>query len=235
MELEQTQTLNLMNEKNQNEFLNSTLWKTINNGIDIGIRYLLPDLIEDEIIDLKDNLINFGLKEGIKKSIDSVIETGKEAIGIFSGNFENINQIQRTIKNGGVIDKVSDVLDTVIDKVEDSGKINNTVSRALKKGKTSILSSVERNIEATLDNQINSAKKVEKYIGNWKEYYNKKDFQGMQKEYNKMEKELKELVPIENTLNNARYIENIHNLIKNKGENFELTKDELELAKKLNI
>lgn len=233
MELEQTQTLNLMNEKNQNEFLNSTLWKTINNGIDIGIRYLLPDLIEDEIIDLKENLINFGLREGIKKSIDSVIETGKEAIGIFSGNFENINQIQRTIKNGGVIDKVSDVLDTVIDKVEDSGKISNTVSRALKKGKTSILSSVERNIEATLDNQVNSAKKVEEYIENWKEYYNKKDFSGMQKEYNKMEKELRELVPIENTINNARYIENIHNLIKNKGQNFELTEDELELASKL--
>ena len=233
MSLELNTELNLLNRNNQNEFLNSTLWKTINNGIDIGIRYLLPDLIEDEIIDLKNNLINYGLKDGIKKSIDSVIETGKEAIGIFSGNFENINQIQRTIKNGGVIDKISDVLDTVIDKVEDSGKINNTVSKALKKGKTSILSSVERSIEATLNNQINSAKNIENYIENWNEYYNKKDFNGLQKEYNKMERELKELIPIENTLKNARYIENIHNLIKNNGQNFELTKEELELARKL--
>ena len=68
MEIGQDIQLNLTNEKNQNEFLNSTLWKTINNGIDIGIRYLLPDLIEEEIIELKDNLINFGLKDGIKKS-----------------------------------------------------------------------------------------------------------------------------------------------------------------------
>lgn len=234
MSLELNTELNLVNRNNQNEFLNSTLWKTINNGIDIGIRYLLPDLIEDEIIDLKNNLINYGLKDGVKKSIDSVIETGKEAIGIFSGNFENINQIQRTIKNGGVIDKISNVLDTVIDKVEDSGKINNTVSRALKKGKNSVLSSVERNIEATLNNQINSAKNIENYIENWNEYYNKKDFNGMQKEYNKMERELKELIPIENTLKNARYIENIHNLIKNNGQNFELTKEELELARKIN-
>lgn len=67
VELVQDMQLNLVNEKNQNEFLNSTLWKTINNGIDIGLRYLLPDLIEDEIIELKDNLINFGLKDGIKK------------------------------------------------------------------------------------------------------------------------------------------------------------------------
>lgn len=235
MELVQDMQLNLVNEKSQNEFLNSTLWKTINNGIDIGLRYLLPDLIEDEIIELKDNLINFGLKDGIKKSIDSVIETGKEAIGIVTGNFENVTQIQKVVKNGGIIDKVSDVLDVVIEKGEKKGKISNTVGKALKKGKTSILSSVERNIESTLNNQINSAKNVEKYIDNWKEFYGKQDFEGMQKEYYKMERELKELVPIENTLKNARYIENIHNLIKNNGKNFELNEEELELAKKLAI
>ena len=227
--------LNLVNEKSQNEFLNSTLWKTINNGIDIGLRYLLPDLIEDEIIELKDNLINFGLKDGIKKSIDSVIETGKEAIGIVTGNFENVTQIQKVVKNGGIIDKVSDVLDVVIEKGEEKGKISTTIGKALKKGKTSILSSVERNIESTLNNQINSAKNVEKYIDNWKEFYGKQDFDGMQKEDYKMERELKELVPIENTLKNARYIENIHNLIKNNGKNFKLNEEELELAKKLAI
>ena len=235
MELDQEINVNLLKENNQNEFLESTLWKTINNGIDIGLRYLLPDLIEDEIIELKDNLINFGLKDGIKKSIDSVIETGKEVIGIFSENFENVTQIQKVVKNGGIIDKVSDVLDVVIEKGEEKGKINNTIGKALKKGKTSILSSVERNIESTLNNQINSAKNVEKYINNWKEYYSNKDFDGMQKEYYKLEKELKELVPIENTINNARYIENIHNLIKNNGKNFDLSSEELELAKKLAI
>ena len=50
------------------------------------------------------NLINFGLKDGIKKSIDSVIETGKEAVGIVTGNFENVTQIQKVVKNGGIID-----------------------------------------------------------------------------------------------------------------------------------
>lgn len=233
MKLEQNVDINLINEKNQNEFLNSTLWKTINNGIDIGLRYLLPDLIEDEIIELKNNLINFGLKDGIKKSIDSVIETGKEAVGILSGNFENVTQIQKAIQNGGIIDKVSDVLDVAIEKGVEKGKINTTVGKALKKGKTSLLSSVERNIEKTLNNQISSAKNVEKYINNWKECYNNQDFEGMQKEYYKMERELKELVPIENTIKNARYIENIHNLIKNNGKNFELSTEELELAEKL--
>ena len=235
MELENTQNLNLNIEKEQNDFLNSTLWKTINNGIDIGLRFLLPDLIEDEIIDLKNNLINFGLKEGIKKSIDSVIETGKEAIGIFSGNFQNITQIQRAVKNGGILDKVSDVLDVVIDKGEEMGKINYSVGRALKKGKSSILSSVERNIESTLNNQINCAKNLEKYIDNWKASFENRDFDGMQKEYLKIERTRKELVPIENTLNSARYVENLHNLVKNNGGNFDLSEEELNLARTLAI
>ena len=56
---------------------------------------------------LKDNLINYGLKDGIKKSIDDAINIGKSTIGIVTGNFENINQVQNAIKTGGIIDNVS--------------------------------------------------------------------------------------------------------------------------------
>ncbi len=233
MELENSIYMNLNLEKKQNEFLNSTLWKTINNGIDIGLRYLLPDLVEDEIIDLKDNLINYGLKDGIRKSINSVIETGKEAIGIISGNFENIGQIQKVIKNGGLIDKIDNFLDKTLDKAINSGKINQTIGKIVKTGKSSVLSSVERNIESTLNSQVENSKNIEKYMNNWKKYFNDRNFSGMEKEYTKLEKELKSLVPIETTIKNARYIENIHNLIKNNGQNFELSEQELELANKI--
>ena len=47
MEIKLEQNNQLILEKEQNKFLNSTLWKTINNGIDIGLRYLLPDIVED--------------------------------------------------------------------------------------------------------------------------------------------------------------------------------------------
>ena len=233
--LENNLTNDVSLEKKQNNFLQSNVGKAINTGLNIGLRYVLPDLIEDDVIEIKDTIIKNGFKEGMKTAIDSAINLGKSALGIVTGNFENVTQIQKVVKNGGIIDKVSDVLDVVIEKGEEKGKINNTIGKALKKGKTSILSSVERNIEATLNNQINSAKNVEKYINNWKEYYSNKDFDGMQKEYYKIEKELKKLVPIENTINNARYIENIHNLIKNNGKNFDLSSEELELAKKLAI
>ena len=55
----------------------------------------------------------------------------------------------------------------------------------------------------------------------------------MEKEYEKLEKELENLIPLENTINEARTIENLHNLIKNDGQDFNLTKEQLELAEKL--
>ena len=224
---------NLEIEKEQNNFLETTLGKTINTGIDIGIRAILPDYIEEQIIDLKDNFIKYGLKEGIKKSIDDAINIGKSAIGIVSGNFENLAQMQEAIKNGGIIDNVSSLLDSVINKVQSNGLINSTVARTIKQGKNSILNNVEKNIENTFNNQIKALNYTEKYIENWKNYFENKDFNGMEKEYKKIKTEMNYLAPIEKMINEARTIENLHMLIKNNGQDFNLTKEQMELAEKL--
>ena len=224
---------NINNEVEQKNFLETTLGKTINTGIDIGIRALLPDYIEDQIIDIKDNLIKYGLKDGIKKSIDDALNVGKSAIGIVTGNFENISQVQEAIKSGGIIDNVSNLLDDVINKVYKKGLINSTVAKTIKQGKNSILNNVEKNIENTFNKQINSLEYTEKYIDNWKKYFSDKNFEGMEKEYKKIEKEINNLIPIEKTINDVRTIENLHNLIKNNGQDFNLTQEQLELAKKL--
>lgn len=224
---------NLEIKKEQKNFLETTLGKTINTGIDIGIRAILPDYIEEQIIDLKDNLIKYGLKEGIKKSIDDAINIGKSAIGIVSGNFENIAQMQEAIKNGGIIDNVSSLLDSVINKVQSNGLINSTVARTIKQGKNSILNNVEKNIENTFNNQIKALNYTENYIENWKNYFENKDFNGMEKEYKKIKTEMNYLAPIEKMINEARKIENLHMLIKNNGQDFNLTKEQMELAEKL--
>ena len=224
---------NLELEKNQKNFLETTLGKTINTGIDIGIRSILPDFIEEQIIDLKDNLIKYGLKDGIKKSLDDAIDIGKSAIGIVSGNFENISQMQEAIKNGGIIDNISSLLDAIINKVQSNGLINSTVARTIKQGKNSILNNVEKNIENTFNNQIRALNYTEKYIENWKNYFENKNFNGMEKEYIKIKKEINNLAPIEKMINEARTIQNLHNLIKNNGQDFNLTQEQIELAKKL--
>ena len=224
---------NLNNEIEQVNFLETTLGKTINTGIDIGIRALLPDYIEEQVIDLKDNLVKYGLKEGIKKSIDDAINLGKSAMGIVTGNFENISQVQEAIKSGGIIDNISNLLDHIINEVYKKGLINSTISKTIKQGKNSILNNVEKNIENTFNKQINSLEYTKKYINNWKEYFNNKNFIGMEKEYKKIEKEISNLIPIEKTINDVKTIKNIHNLIKNNGQDFNLTKEQLELAEKL--
>ena len=224
---------NIEIENQQKKFLETTIGKTINTGIDIGIRAVLPDFIEEKIIDLKDNLLKYGLKDGIKKSIDDAINLGKSAIGIVTGNFEDISQMQEAIKNGGIIDNVSGMLDSVINKVYSKGLINSTVAKTIKQGKNSILNNVEKNIENTFNNQIKALNYTEKYINNWKNYFENKDFSGMEKEYKKIKTEINYLAPIEKMINKARTIENLHMLIKNNGQDFNLTKEQIELAEKL--
>lgn len=223
----------LLNEKNQKNFLETTLGKTINTAIDIGIRAILPDFIDDQVINIKNNLLKNGLKEGISKTIDDTIEIGKSTIGIVTGNFENINQMQTAVKTGGIIDGISTLLDSVINKVQSKGLIDYNIAKTIKDGKNIILNNVESNIEKTFTDQIKSSEYTNKYISNWKNYYEEKNFEGMDREYKKIKKELKNLIPIEKTINEARTIENIHTLIKNNGQNFDLPKEVFELAEKL--
>lgn len=217
----------------QNNFLESSLGKVINTGIDIGIRAVLPDYFEEQIIDLKDNLIKYGLKDGIKKSIDDAINIGKSLKGIATGKFENIYQMQEVVKSGGVLDNVSSLLDDLFNKINKKGKINYKTFSLLKRGKNTILNNIEKNINNSFNNQINSLNYTKKYINNWKECFNKKDIEGMEREYKEIEIQKNILAPIENIINEIKKIENVHNLIKNNNYDFNITKDELELANKL--
>lgn len=233
MEIQNEISNNLNLEKEQNNFFDSTIGNVINNAIDIGLRYVLPNLIEEEIIDVKDSLIKNGLKEGIKTAVENINNIGKSAMGIVTGNFENISQVKKAVEQGGVIDTLSNVIDFATNKAKNAGLINSTVSSLIKSGKNSILNNVSSSIEKEMINQEKNIEKLEKYSEKWKEYYNNKDFHGMQKEYNKIQEKLKETIPIEETIKKARTIETLHNFIKNSGRKFDLSSEELELAKKL--
>jgi len=220
---------NINLEKRQNDFFQSSIGKAINTGIDIGLRTILPDFIENQVIEVKENLMNYGLKEGISKTIKDTIETGKSIVGIVTGNFDNINQMENAVKKGGLIDTLSTIIDKIVDSANKKGAINNNVSNAIKNGKSIILNNIENNIEKNFSKQIEGIENLNKYINNWKVGYENKNFEVMEKNFNKIEKELSNLVPLENSLSQARKIENIHNLIKNNGHNFSLTDTELEL------
>lgn len=220
----------LIKTEDQINFIETNLGKTINFGLDIGLRALLPDFIEQQVIDIKDTLLKEGFSEGIKKVASSAINFGKSALGIVTGNFENISQVQTAVKNGGIIDGVSNLIDSVLNKTQKSGTLSYTMANTIRKGKNVILDSITNKIEEEFNSQLDAAEKLQKYSNNWKEYFNNHNFEGMQKEYEKMKEKLKILIPIESTLQQARTIENLHTLIKNNGQDFNLTKEQMELA-----
>ena len=221
MELNNEINNNINVEKNN--FLNSVLGKTINTAIDIGLRAILPDLIENQVIDIKNALLQNGLKSGIDTAVNSAINLGKSAVGIVTGNFENMDQVRMAVGNGGIVDTVSNVLDKAINNTYKKGYIDKTVTSIIKNGKNVLLNNISNNIKSELDQQTNSVEKLEKYINNWKEYYIKEDFEGMTKEYNKIKTQLNKVVPLENILKETRKVETLHELIKNNGQNFNIT------------
>lgn len=223
----------LTNEKEQKSFLETTLGKTINTAVDIGLRWILPDFLENQIIDVKDSLIKGGIKEGINTAIDEAVDMGKSIMGIFTGKFDSVSQAQEAVKNGGIIDGISNVLEGVINKTTETGLLNSNIGDLIIKGKDVILDNVSKNIENNFTEQLNGVENLSKYEENWKDYFNNKDFDGMEREYKKIKDTLNNLLPLENTLKQARQIENLHTLIKNNGQNFNLTNEQLELANTL--
>ena len=141
--------------------------------------------------------------------------------------------MQNVVKAGGLIDGLSSLLDTVVDKVNQKGIINYNIANTIKQGKDVILSSIENNIEKKFKEQNIEVENIENYMNQWKESFNNKDFKSMEQEYQKIETIINNLVPLEKTINQARIIENLHNLIKNNGQDFNLNQEEIALAEKL--
>lgn len=214
----------------QKEFLETDLGKSINNAIDTGLRTLLPNYIDDEIIEIKNAILTEGFLEGIKTAINNVIDFGKNLKSVFTGDFKNISQIQEIIKNGGLLDTISELLDEAINFAKDKKWIDSATAKIIKKGKNNIMNAIEENIDDNFTNQLKSVEKIQKYIEKWKTYFENEDFTNMNKQYNLIKKEMEKVVPLKTLFEDINKLENLHELIKNNGKNFKLSEEELALA-----
>lgn len=236
MEIELKNQLNDNNiavEKEQKSFLETTLGGIINTGLDVGIKFLLPDFIEDGVIEIKNAILKDGFKEGLNTAIDEAIDLGKSALGIVTGKFDDINQMQKAVETGGIIDSVSKGIDLALNKINENGKINNNIINVIKKGKNLILDNISSNIEEMIVDQENQINSFQNSIENWKDAFEKQKFDLMENEMKNINSFLEKIMPLENLIKDARKVENIHNIIKNNNKNFNINSLELEAAKAL--
>lgn len=231
--MELIENLNLENSV-ENNFFQSSLGQAINSAVDIGLKAILPNFIEDDIIEIKDAFIEEGFSEAIDTAIEKAVSLGETAIGTITGSFETVSQAKKAIEKGGLIDGVSDAIDFVLKKAKSAGLISKDVSNLIKNSKNAILNTVSTNIENEFDIQNEKIEKLQNYNNKWKEAFENKDFEKMSQNMKKIQKILSNIIPIENVINESRTMENLHELIENNGKNFDLNEEEINLAKMLN-
>lgn len=199
------------------EKFSKTMNNTIDNIYNEILRTFLPDSIEDKVIKIKDQL---GLSQLSKKVAD------------FTKDVINNKNEKKENKNMSDLD-IEKETSKIISSIKDSYNLSTQQIKKLEKNKETISNKVEQELNKEIKNYVNIFEKNDKYVNEWKEFYNSKDFKNMEKVYKKIEKNMKDIAPIEEKIKEVRELENIHLLIKRKGGDFNLTNEELELTKSL--
>lgn len=220
-------------KEKQQEFLESNLGHIINTGIDVGIRAVLPEWLEDEMIEIKDEVLNDGFKAGVQMAIEKAINMGKAIEGIFTGKFESVSQIKSVIQSGGLLDTISKLLDNVVTWAKDEKIISSSTAKLIISSKKTILENIENSIDNSLEAQVTAIEKIDGYIEKWTNYYKEQDLTNMKKIHTRIQKELEKVVPIEDVLNRVEQLKNMHELIVNNGGDFNLSEEELQLSSML--
>lgn len=228
-------TLNEQLEKVDN-FFETKFGQIIDNAIDFGLKEILPDSIENEVIEVKNSLIEGGIQEGITKAIEVSVEKGKELLGINENTYNTIEDIKNVIKEGNLKEGISKVIDETIDKIQDWGLINENMANLIKNGKDIILNETGKKIEVELENQENILSDLDESCSKWENALEKGySFNTLTKHYKNVIKELEDAAPLKETIQKAVEIKNQYELIKSKyedGDELTLSDEEKELCKK---
>ncbi len=205
-------TLNEIDEK-YGEFIN----KTIDDIYNEILKAFLPDSIEDKVMEMKEKL-------GVSQLSKNVANFTKDLINNKNEKYanKNISELNIEKETSRIISAIKDSYDLSINQVE-----------RLEKNKKTISNKVEQEIDKKIKSYVNAFEKNDQYINEWKEFYNSKDFKNMDKIYKKIEKNMNNIIPTEEKIKEVRKLENVHQLIKRKGGDFNLTNEELELTQKL--
>lgn len=236
MEIKTDKRIENTKETEQKEFLDTTIGKIVDAGLDFAISTFVPDLIEKPVSNLKDKLLSWdfnkeketissGALEQTKKSEEN---SGKEVdIGNVVANLKDFLKEEKTINS------FSKIIDAAIKELVDKDKISSNVSKMVKEGKNAVVEKIKEKIDHELDGQIVYVEELKEQTEKWKNYYQEKDIKNMKAVSKKIDSLMKDIMPIDTILTEAKQIQNLQQLIENNNNQFDLSSTQLELAKML--
>lgn len=169
----------------------------------------------------------------MQEVIDKLEDVGKSITGIFTGEFNNIDQVKRVIQKDGLLDGISDVIDLILKKLVNKKVITKSTSNIIKTGKKEILSTMENEIEELYKQTTYSVEKLSEYCNEWKTQYKQQKYEDMEKTMKKITNQLKKSSLVEETIKEARNLEKMQKYILEKGKPENLTQAEKELLEKI--
>ncbi len=236
--IELNKEINLENTKDneQKAFLDTTIGKIVDAGLDFAISNFVPDLLEKPVTNIKDKILSMDANKEKDEISKEALKRTKEINKSDNGEIDIINkiiQLRDFFKEEKTINSFSKIIDEVIKQLVQNDKISNSASKIVKEGKNAIIEKIKDNINHEFDKQMVYVEELKNQINKWKDYYKEKDISNMKKISKKVDTILKEVMPIENILKEAYQIQNIQKLLENNNNNFDLSDTKIELAKML--
>lgn len=198
----------------QNDNLNYILQNIINWSIDKGIKYLFPNLIGDKIVKIKNSILNSNTQEKITSGIQNIINMENKKSSISNKGNNDIQKIEEILNDPRTIEMLTEIVEKILNNM-DNVKI---------KDKSIVLKDIHKNLSKDITEQINSINNINNYSKDWYNFFEKENFNSMNKSFNKIKNELKNIAPIEEIIIKTKKIENLHELVKGKGGDFNITK-----------
>lgn len=212
-------TLELNQEINnsQTNFLNNILEKALNFGVNMGIKAITPDFVEDQVIEIKDNIIENGFEKTVSSLVNQVQDFGKNVMGLFNGNFNNSKELEQATKNVELYNMVEQLVNKGIDRAIKSKKINKDLGNFLKDTNSVIVENFSKDLNKSILKENKNFEKLDQYNKDWENAWLDRDIEKMEKALENINKMLEKLTKYKDPIIKADRLNELHNHIVKSG------------------
>ena len=197
--------------------------KLANTTLDIGLKAVLPDFLENDVIEIKDAFISEGFSAGLETAKERAENTWNSIKGLFSGEFSNVSEIKKLVQKNGILDTASDLIDRISKKLMDLNIINKSTYNLIKTGKKEIMGVLRDELNTYYQIDEYDFEKLQSQIQSWKQSYMDGDLEGMDKNAKKIEQNLEKNNSLQTILNQAQTIKKAQSFLNLKGSIDKLT------------